>query len=542
VKLTLIAVLGLVCSPAPTSCGGGGAERHERSSARPEEAVSLRFIGSHPTGLFAQGAAEIVAHDPRTQRLFVTSAAACGVDVLDVSDPGRPRRLKGIDLAPYGAEVNSVAVAYPQVGALAPRAVVAVAVEAHPKQAPGRVVFLDADGELLSSVRVGAQPDMVTFTPDARTVLVANEGEPSDDCSVDPEGSISVIDVSGKVAELSEANVRTVGFGHLTRADLPAGVRVFGPGASIAQDLEPEYVAVSWDSREAYVTLQEASAIAVVDVREARLDRILALGSKDHSQSGNGLDPSNRDGGIAISNWPVHGLYQPDAIGAFRVGDRTYLVTANEGDSRDTPGFSEEARVQDLALDPKAFPDAKELQAEEHLGRLKVTTVDGDTDHDGLYEALYSFGARSFSIWTTTGELVFDSGDALERLTAEVLPDDFNSDNEENGSFDDRSDDKGPEPEGLALGRVNGRWLLFVGLERIGGIVVYDVSDPAHPVFQDYVNNRDFAGDPAAGTAGDLGPEGLCFIPAEDSPTHRPLLAVGNEVSGTTTLYEVVRR
>jgi Ca2+-binding RTX toxin-like protein len=231
-------------------------------------------------------------------------------------------------------------------------------------------------------------------------------------------------------------------------------------------------------------------------------------------------------------------MYQPDAIATFAVNGETYIVTANEGDARDYDTFSEEVRVADLTLDPDAFPNADELQAEAALGRLTVTNTLGDPDGDGDFDQLFSFGARSFSIWDSAGNLVFDSGDDFERITAELLPDNFNSDNDENDSFDSRSDAKGPEPEGVVTGVVDGRTYAFIGLERIGGIMVYDVTDPVSPSFVQYINTRDFEGNAEAGTAGDLGPEGLVFIAAEDSPTGRPLLAVANEVSGSTTLYD----
>jgi hypothetical protein len=237
-------------------------------------------------------------------------------------------------------------------------------------------------------------------------------------------------------------------------------------------------------------------------------------------------------------------MYQPDAIACFTSGGTRYLITANEGDSRDYGGFSEEARVGDgmIGLDENVFGNADSLKAERNLGRLTVTKTLGDADGDGVYKGLYAFGARSFSIWTVDGELVFDSGDQFERITAARLGPQFNSDNSENDSFDNRSDNKGPEPEGLALGILDGRLYAFIGLERIGGIMAYDVSWPKTPRFVTYVNCRDFSGDPAAGTAGDLGPEGLVFIPACDSPSGKPLLAVGNEVSGTVTIFQVETR
>ena len=255
------------------------------------------------------------------------------------------------------------------------------------------------------------------------------------------------------------------------------------------------------------------------------------------STRSNGLDASNRDDAINITHWPVRGLYQPDAIATFESRGEMFLITANEGDARDYEYFSEEARVADLVLDPSVFDTA--LQADDQLGRLKTTTVSGDADGDGQHEAIFKYGARSFSIWTPDGQLVFDSGDDFERITAEQIPNDFNSTNDENDSFDARSDDKGPEPEGLAIGKIDGQIYAFIGLERVGGIMVYNVTDPYAPTFVQYINNRNFVGDPEAGTAGDLGPEGLLFINAIDSPTGTPLLVVGNEVSGTTTIFRI---
>jgi 2',3'-cyclic-nucleotide 2'-phosphodiesterase/3'-nucleotidase/5'-nucleotidase len=255
-----------------------------------------------------------------------------------------------------------------------------------------------------------------------------------------------------------------------------------------------------------------------------RVEKIFGLGFKYHRKDGNELDAGDDDGRIRIRNWPVLGMYQPDAIAQFAHGDQQYLITANEGDARDYDAFAEEQRVADLTLDPIAFPNAATLQDDANLGRLTVTTA---------------LGARSFSIWNArTGRLVFDSGADLEQLLANLLPDEFNSNHEENDSFDNRSDNK-----------------------RIGGILVLDLSNPRSPEFVDYLNNRRFrdaAGEPIPTcaefdppdsddiedcvrpnpAAGDLGPEGLKFIPARESPNGKPLLIVGNEVSGTTTVYE----
>ncbi|MES9944374.1 MAG: choice-of-anchor I family protein [Candidatus Thiodiazotropha sp.] len=499
--------------------------------------LNLSVVGQYHTRIFDDGAAEIVAHDPRNQRLFAINASAPSVDVLDINDPTNPQLISTIDVTQLGAGANSVAVH---------KGIVAVAIEADDKQAPGLVAFYDAlDLTLIDTVPVGALPDMVIFTPNGKYLLVANEGEPNDDYSVDPEGSISIIDLKHGVAH---AKVRTADFSKFNdQADAlrEQGIRIFGPGASVAQDLEPEYITVSKNSRRAWVSLQEANALAVIDIRRAKVKRLLPLGTKDHSLPENALDVSNRDDMINIANWPIKGMYQPDAITSYKFRGRTFIVTANEGDSRDYDGFSEEERVKDLVLDPVAFPDAATLQADENLGRLKTTTVNGDSDGDGDYDEIYSYGARSFSIRNARGRLVYDSADDFERITAELLPDDFNSNNDENDSFDSRSDDKGPEPEGVTVGKIEDRTFAFIGLERVGGIMVYDITNPHQVRFVEYLNNRDFSVDaqlPDGSTnplVGDLGPEGITFIAEDDSPVDTPLLVVGNEASGTTTIYSI---
>ena len=492
--------------------------------------ISLEVLGTYETGAYDEGAAEISAYDRSSERIFVTNADANTVDVLDASDPENLTLAFTIDLSGYGDGVNSVAVH---------NGVVAVAVEADPKTDNGSVVFFDTDGDYLNSVEVGALPDMLTFTPNGRYLLVANEGEPNDDYTVDPEGSISIIDMKRGVGRLGASDVATADFSDFNSATLDESIRVFGPDATVAQDMEPEYIAVSHDSKYAWVTLQENNALAIVDIAKGEITSLVGLGFKDHSVEGNGLDASDRDDAINITTWPVLGMYLPDAIASYHYRCETYLVTANEGDARDYDGFAEEERVKDLDLDPTAFPDADDLQEDEAIGRLTVTTTLGDTDNDGDYDALHAFGGRSFSIWSSSGELIFDSGDDLEQQVAAALPDDFNSDNGENDSFDNRSDNKGPEPEGITLAEIGGRTYAFVGLERVGGVMVYDITTPVAPFFVQYLNNRDFSGDAEAGTAGDLAPEGLVFVPRSASPTGTPLLVVTNEVSGSTTVYEV---
>ncbi|HHY58961.1 MAG TPA: calcium-binding protein [Chloroflexi bacterium] len=893
--------------------------------------LTIRPLGAYATGQLDAAAAEIVAYHAGTQRAYVVNGGDKTLDILDVSDPTAPALVSQVDMTQFGDAATSVDV----FGDL-----LAVAVPAAEKTDPGAVVFLDPDGAVLAQVAVGALPDMLTFTPDGRYVLTANEGEPNDDYSVDPEGSVSIIDMSGGVAALSDASVRTAGFAAFNDAELDAQIRIYGPNATVAQDLEPEYIAVSPDSTTAFVTLQENNALAVVDLANAEVTTLLPLGFKHfdapvatleryeiadrpvlgvtatgqeillggfsglfyegmddsgryifvtHTDRGpnpepvdvdndgvnerpfvlpdfqpvivrlaldpvvgaveileqigltradgmpltglpnlagepgmayadekpvdlqgnpleldplgadpegivraedgaywlvdeyrpaiyhfgadgvllaryvpegsnneetgvvvgeealpaiyaqrranrgfeavalrdgilyafiqspidnpdskkdsnskastlvrilafdtnaaqtvgeyfyrldgdgvdkigdavaapdgsilvmernddtgpaarklvyrinldaatnflgydlpigvelqsdaglarlgitpatktlavdlgaigydmvdkpeglalidentlavindddfgvggafdlatglieenpnptpivlgivrlaeNGLDASDKDGGVNIANWPVQSMYMPDAIAAYTVKDELYLVTANEGDARDYDGYSEEARLGDLVLDSALFPNAAELQREENLGRLRVSTASTDVNGDGLVDRIAAFGGRSFSIWDAAGNLVFDSGDAIERITAGLLPDAFNSSGE-NDSFDSRSDDKGPEPEALALGEIDGRTYAFIGLERIGGVMVWDITDPRAPIFVQYANNRDFT--VATEAAGDLAPEGIVFVPAADSPTGAPLLLVANEFSGTTTVWEI---
>jgi hypothetical protein len=492
--------------------------------------IELQRLGTYSAGVFNAGASEISAHDPQTQRLFVVNAAASGIDILDISNPSSPTLFGTIDVTPFGAQANSVDFR---------NGVLAAAVQANVKTDPGKAVFFDAAGNALSAVNVGALPDMLTFTPDGKRVLVANEGEPNDDYTVDPEGSVSIIDLTPGAANLTQRHVTTAGFTAFNNCQLDPSIRIYGPNATVAQDLEPEYIAVSHDSRLAWVTLQENNAVGVLDVKHKRFLALIGLGFKNHSQHGKGLDASDRDNAIRIATRPVLGMYMPDSIATFRFFGIPLLVMANEGDSRAYPGFDEEARVKDVTLDPAAFPDAASLRLDANIGRLKMTKAQGDTDGDGDFDRIHSFGARSFSIRTITGQLVYDSGDELEQITAQALPEQFNSTNDANGSFDSRSDDKGPEPEGLTVAKIGFRTYLFLGLERIGGVMVFDISDPFHPQFVQYVNNRDFEGNAAAGTAGDLGPEGLLFIPEDESPINAPLLVVANEISGTTTIYKV---
>ncbi|MEW6765454.1 MAG: choice-of-anchor I family protein [Pseudomonadota bacterium] len=533
----------------------------------------LNPIGRYSAGAYDEGAAEIVAYDKLSQRLFVVNASAAKVDVLNIADPSTPTKVGEIDPADAqganftGGSANSVSVK---------NGIMAVAIEADPKQGNGIVAFYrTTDLAFLGKVTVGALPDMLTFTPDGTKVIVANEGEPSSygqPDSVDPEGSVSIIDLSAGVANATVQHATFTAFNAQEATLKAAGVRIFGPGATVAQDLEPEYIAVSADSATAWVTLQENNALAKVDIATATVQGIYPLGFKDHGVAGQGLDASNEDSAtnsnsgsaaVSIRAFPgLYGMYQPDSIGLYTVGGNAYLITANEGDARDYTGFAEASlSASDLTFD--AALDAN-YQFDSELDKLDIAndTGLGDLDGDTDVDALYAYGARSFSIWDTAtlspsgsftaanAGLVHDSGDAFEQTTSALYPANFNASNT-NNSLDNRSDNKGPEPEGLAIGTVEGKSYAFIGLERMGGVMMYDVSTPNAPTFVAYKNNRDLtitpdvipegttAATPGGADTGDLGPEGLAFIPADQSPNGYPLLVVGNEISGTTTVYRI---
>ncbi|MFT4876870.1 MAG: DNA-binding beta-propeller fold protein YncE, partial [Bacteroidia bacterium] len=652
---------------------------------------------------------EISAYDEVNNRIYSTNSGTIGVSVFSFEN-GIITAIATIDLSSYGVAPNSVAVN---------NGILAVAMPNSTKTDNGSILFYDKDYTLLNTVAVGALPDMVTFSPDGKYVIVANEGEPNDDYTIDPEGTVSIIDISSGVAT---ATVSHATFGGVT---IPADVRIFGrvegsatdlfiseyaegssynkyleiyngtgstvnledyafpnvgndptvageyefwndfpTGATIAdgdvyiiadaradslilaeadytfnflsngddgfalvkggswididtdgnkdaaevtgftvldllgdwngrpsngwdvagetaatqnhtlvrkgsytgsanwttsagttaensewivkaqddwtglgehalivystpsQDLEPEYVAVTGDSKTAYVVCQENNAIAVVDIATATVTKIFSLGYKDLSNPDYAIDASDKDDSIGNFNTyaNVYSMFQPDAIVIADIGGTEYLVTANEGDARDYDGFSEEERAEDLNLDPTAFPNAAELQQKENLGRMKVTTTLGDTDGDGDYDEIYGYGGRSFSIWDLNGTMIFDSKNEITSILAEQFPDNYPA---------GRDDDKGAEPESVTIGKIGSRTFAFIGLERATGVVVYDITDPANSTFVQYYNKD----------VNDRSPEGLIFVSADKSTDGKPYLISTNEAfddyEGSVSAYSI---
>ena len=502
----------------------------DRAVIAPAKNIELNHIASFDPNPTAGSTTEIVVHDAKSQRLFMTSAIQDRMDIADFSDPKNIKLIKSIDMTPYGG-ITSVAVKNDVVAVASPNA---------NEQLDGQVVFFSTNGDYISKVTVGALPDMITFTPDGKKVLTANEGQPSLDYTVDPEGSVSIIDISAGVAALTQAQVKTIDFKswNAMEADLKTkGVRKLYAKSTLSQDFEPEYITVAADNSKAWVTLQENNAIAELDLSNSTVKDIWAMGTKDMNAKGNGYDASDVSGSVLLANWPVQSFYIPDGMANYTVNNKTYLITANEGDEKEYTPLNERTTVSAVTLDATKFPQGDMLKETHALGRFRISNIQGDTDGDGDYDALYSVGSRSFSIWDPTNKsLVWDAGDQLEWITSKhpAVGRIFNADNE-GIALKGRSRAKGPEPEGVTVAEINGRSFAFVALERTGGVMVYDVTNPTAPVFEDYQNTRS-----NTALTGDLGPEGIQYISNANSPTGKPYVIVANEISGTVAVFEVI--
>ena len=527
------------------------------------------------------GASEIAAFDSLTKQIYITNGATNKINIVSIANPLAPVLVANVDLSSYGVGVQSVAVG---------NGIVAAAVDSSPTTdstgrrtaTDGRVVLMSTDGQVLKSLTVGNLPDHVSFTPDKKTILVANEGEPicalentataaleAEDPTLvsDPKGTISLIDVTNGAAN---ATVKTLDFSGFNKTDLLAkNVRVFFPGSSAEQDLEPEYITTNASGTQAYVTLQEANAVAIVDLAAKTITDVVSLGYKDWGAAGLVYDGSKTDSTssktlanpISYAGVPLKGMYMPDTIASYSVSGQTYLVTANEGDTRDYTCYKEESTFGDISgIDSfAAYWDTANdaVKANAKLGAQKTTLAfPTKAPVSGTTTNLYTFGGRSFTIRKADGTLVWDSGSEFEEIALRDYPKAFNSDSDSGAAssllmvqgqparLDGRSTSKGVEPEALAVGTIGTQTFAFIGLERMGGIMAYNISNPATPTFISYTNLA-LAGlglSPANNTTPgsyDVSPEAIVFVPAVQSPTLKPLLITANELSGTTTVYEV---
>lgn len=411
----------------------------------------------------------------------------------------------------------------------------AAAVQAEGYADNGRVAVFtcNADGTLTfeQAYETGVQPDMVTFTPDDSRILTANEGEPREgyaDGAVDPAGSVTVI----TVADGTAVNVDFTAYDSNEERQklIDAGI-VMKKDTIPSEDLEPEYIAAGNDT--AYVTLQEANAIAVIDLGSLKVTGIYSAGYEDYSTTAVDIDKKDEAYNPAVYE-SLRGIRMPDGVALYSVDGVDYIVTANEGDSREWGDYLNEDE-RDFG-DGQTSPTGK-ITAENSGLTGKVVFFDS-SDYDGLDSGLdYVFGGRSFTVFRADESgltEIYDSGSDFEAKTAEYIPENFNCSNDDK-SLDDRSGKKGPESESITVGTVGERTYAFIGLERVGGVMVYDITDPAETVYVNYINSRDFSED----IAGDDSPEGLCFIPAADSADGNAYLLAACEVSGTVAAYEL---
>ncbi len=502
---------------------------NDRKAPVPQGDITLNFVESFNPNPTKGSTTEIVVHDAKSQRLFMTSAIQDRLDIADFSNPKDITLLKTVDMTTYGG-ITSVAVNNGLVAVASPNA---------NEQLRGQVVLFDTDGNFINKVEVGFLPDMITFTSDGTKILTANEGQPNLDYSVDPEGSVSIIDLSAGAAKITNSDVKEVSFTSFNVQEstlMAQGVRKLYAPSTLAQDFEPEFVSISADNKTAWVTLQENNAIAEIDVEKASVTKLWALGTKNWSTSTLGFDASDNSGHILMNKWPVKSFYIPDAVSNFTIGGKTYLLTANEGDEKEYTPLNERTTVSAVLLDSATFPNRTMLMESHALGRFRITTLSKDKDADGDIDEINSVGTRSFSIWNPEdGSLVYDNDADFELITSQhpAIGRIFNADNE-NNTFKSRSRAKGPEPEGATVAEYNGEYFAFIALERTGGVMVYKVTDPKNPIFQDYKNSR-------SNTiyTGDNGPEGIQFIRPENSPTGKPYVIVANEISGTVAVFEV---
>lgn len=505
--------------------------------------VILELVGRYDSGS-GSGGAVFTAYAEKAELLLIVNSEESALDLVDLSDSGddftldRTKRIafNDVDGLDSIGEITSVVVDKKE-------SFIAVSVAADPITDNGSVVFLDMKGNVLKVIGAGPGPSMMVLTPDNNTLLVANEGEPDAAYATDPEGSVTVIDVRNGVRKASAA---TISFDDV---EVEETVRKADPSATWAESFEPEHITVSKDSKIAYVSLQESNALAVLNLKSGKFTGVYDMGVKDHSLPISRLDASDKDN-INIAQYPVLGMYMPDDVELVTVKGKEYLITANEGAWQNYGTWSDSITINELkangslSLDASQYKGLSQSQIDAMLaasgfkdgfGRLKVSRLDGKGD-DGKYDTLYAFGGRSFSILDARSmDIVYESGDELEEITAKSLYKYFNASSGDSVR-DSRSVVNGPAPQAIATGVINNSTYAFVGLGEVGGVAAYNLNDIADPEFVSYSASRDFGGNV------DSGPTDIIFVDGDKSPTGEALLAVACEASGTVALYEVRER
>lgn len=479
------------------------------------------------------GVAEIVTYNKDDKVFYVVSGVTQSIDLVKINSDGSTECKKRINIGDVlkGQDINvgdMTSLSYSD-----EKKLLAVAVQNSDYDKNGHIVILDKDGNYKEAYECGVQPDMVTFTKDGKYIISADEGEPRegyDKGAVDPKGSVTIIDVENKSTKKVEFNIdrdEALKNGILLKKD-----------SNPVEDLEPEYIAISDDNKTAFISLQENNAIASIDIESGDINYVKGLGFIDHSLPGNEIDAvrgKGKNAKIDIKNDNFLGTPMPDGIAFLSKNGKDYILTANEGDARE------------WGKKKNKYENTKSKKFDEKADK-KTEYLDNDKT-DGLDEnKIYLLGGRSFSIYDASNlTKVYNSGSDFEKITARIFPDFFNTSNDEDKGIDEldaRSNKKGPEAENITVLNIKDKTYAIVGLERISGIMIYDITDPSNPVYKDYFNNRIFIKSVNDGEEvglekrGNIGPEGLCAIEAKDSPTGKPLVLVANEVSGTVQVIE----
>jgi hypothetical protein len=548
-KFPLIAITALTAS-ALISAG-------QLPALANEATVKVTEISAIASG-DGEGSHEIVTYHAGSKRIFATNGVKNSIDIFDISDVANPKKVSSVSLAPYGNDVTSVAAGKDVVVAavLVTETFSATGVPTTPN---GKIVVFDTNGKVLSSADVlGVLPDAVTFAPNGTTALVAIEASPvcaKDNPATaakeetdytkasDPVGGVSVVDLSNPASPV----LRFAGFDQFTIAEMRAkGIAISSVVNNVSKDFEPEFV-TAVDNNYAYVTIQEANAIGKLNIETATFESITrAFESKIAYVA---RDTSDRDSGAGPRNYSnVVGASQPDAIAGFKVGSGQYFVTANEGDAREYTCLNDDLRGSALKVDTRRFPDWKTLSGSAALGRAKVNPNIGDKDGDGDIDTIHLRGSNSMTMYRN-GMPIWDSGELLDQIQTKAFgvaningSHSLSSDKSTmNYVGQDRSDDKGTEPEGVAVGMVGDRRIAILGLERMTALAIFDITEPRNPVFQEWLQMLPTKATPAKDVK-HWSPEGIVFVPANKSPSGRALIITSYELSGSLSIHQIEPR
>ena len=522
-----------------------------------EATLKVTEIASITSG-DGEGSHEIATFHAGSKRIFATNGVKNAIDIYDISDVANPKKVGSVALSSYGNDVISVAAGKDVVVAVV-NVSDKFSATGVPTTTNGKIVVFDTNGKVLSSPDVlGVLPDSVTFAPNGTTALVAIEAQPvcaKDDPATaakedtdyskasDPVGGVTVVDLSNPASPV----LRFAGFDQFSVTEMRAkGIAVSSVVNNVSKDFEPEFV-TAVDNNYAYVTIQEANAIGKLNIGSATFESISrAFESKVSSVA---RDTSDRDSGAGPRTYPnVVGASQPDAIAGFTVGAGQYFITANEGDAREYTCLNDDLRGSALKVDARRFPDWKTLSGSAALGRAKVNPTIGDKDGDGDIDTIHLRGSNSMTMYRN-GIAIWDSAELLDQIQTQAFgvtningSHSLSSDKSTmNYVGQDRSDDKGAEPEGVAVGMVGDRRIAILGLERMTALAIFDITQPRNPVFQEWLQMLPTKATPAKDVK-HWSPEGIVFVPADKSPSGKALIITSYELSGSLSIHQIEPR